>query len=60
VAKQELVELELVFITDTELAWGVKEDEVDNHIIWLPKQYVERDGSTFTIPEWLAIEKELI
>ncbi len=29
--------------------------------VWLPKSQVERnDDGTFTMPEWLAVEKELI
>jgi hypothetical protein len=57
---KELVDLELYFVTDTDLSWGVKEDEEDDDIIWLSKKLVERDGKTFTIPEWLAIEKGLV
>lgn len=29
--------------------------------VWVPKSLVDHDGRiTFTMPEWLAIEKELI
>ncbi len=28
--------------------------------VWLPKSQVEWDGETMTMPEWLALDKELI
>jgi len=29
--------------------------------VWLPRRFVEEnDDGTFTMPEWLAIEKELV
>lgn len=29
--------------------------------VWFPKSQIEENGDgTFTIPEWLAIEKELV
>lgn len=28
--------------------------------VWLPKSQVEWDGKTMTMPEWLALDKEII
>jgi hypothetical protein len=28
--------------------------------VWLPKSIVQRNGKTFTLPEWLAISKGLV
>lgn len=31
-----------------------------NQTVWLPLSQIEIDGSTVTMPEWLALEKGLI
>ena len=53
----DLVDLELVFLGETDKAFRVGYGDVT---LWLPRSLVERDGNTFTMPEWLAIEKELV
>ena len=43
---------------ETENAFLVNDGTKD---VWLPKTFTEDNGDgTFTIPEWLAIEKELV
>jgi hypothetical protein len=46
-------------VTETEKAICVRHDR---KMIWLPKSQVEYDANenVVTLPEWLAIEKELI
>lgn len=57
----EHVELKLVRRQgrDTERAYAIEDDD---GIVWLPKSQVDLDESdgTFTMPEWLAIEKGLV
>lgn len=57
--KSDLVDLELEIRHRTENAILVAEDH-DSEGVWLPLSQVEVDGSTVTMPEWLALEKELI
>lgn len=49
---------------ETPAAYGVviEDDsfEGEAEIIWLPKSQVTKDGNTFYVPEWLAIEKGLV
>ena len=57
----DLVDLTLECTGETPKAfkihhWTERGGDVD---IWLPKSLVEREGSLFTMPEWLAIEKGL-
>lgn len=55
---RELVDLEGVVRGETENAIRLV---VDGKSAWLPKSQVEDNGDgTFTMPEWLAIDKELI
>lgn len=44
------------------LVWDGKEDKEGQPVkVWLPKSQVENNNDgTFTMPEWLALEKELI
>ncbi len=59
----------MILVQETDRAWGVREDEDAEEIIWLPKSQVERGRKRgaagvreiweFEIPEWLAIEKRL-
>lgn len=54
-----LVDLKGKFISETERAFRV---DFDGRVVWLPKSQVERDETdeTYTMPEWLAIEKEIV
>lgn len=62
--KSDLVDIELSYRHENDRAYGVFNDERKpdgtEKWIWLPKSLVERDGDTFTMPEWLAIEKGLV
>ncbi len=43
---------------ETEKSWLVNDGDKD---VWLPKSQAEKnDDNTFTMPEWLAIEKRFI
>lgn len=43
---------------ETQAAWLVHDGDQD---VWLPKSQCEDNGDgTFTLPEWLAIEKGLV
>lgn len=56
--KSELVDLSLTLKHETEKAYLVWDGDRE---AWLPKSMVEFDGeTTFTIPVWLAKDKELI
>lgn len=60
--KSDLVDVEAAFRMEGQAAWAVWNGEKDGGRevwVWLPKSLVERDGETFTMPEWLAIEKRL-
>ena len=54
----DLIDIEVVLKHETELAWLV--DDGDVKPVWIPKSQAEFDGETLTLPEWLALEKELI
>lgn len=55
---RELVDLEGVVRGETDKAIRLV---VGDKAAWLPKSHVEDNGDgTFTMPEWLAIDKELI
>ena len=64
-SRNELVDLELVILAETDLAVMVHNDK--DAKVWLPKSLIEIDGditgkgrpSTVTMPTWLAEEREL-
>jgi hypothetical protein len=65
----EPVELDLEWVAETDLAYGVREEPGDTRssLIWLPKSQVDIEQAaqlnevcTFLVPEWLAIEKGLV
>ncbi len=68
--KSELYDCNLVLHHATLRAYGVSETGDPEKIVWLPKSQVERNEKTgdhkiwpiysFTMPEWLAIEKGLV
>jgi hypothetical protein len=55
---KKLCEIKAVMRSETEKAFRIFDGKTTD---WVPKQFVEdnRDG-TFTMPEWLAIEKGFI
>ena len=57
--KSDLVDLEGEIVGETEKAYRFKGER---NTTWLPKSQCEwnEDESTMTMPEWLAIEKELV
>lgn len=60
--KSDLVDIEVEMRMEGSAAYAVWTGENDGGRevwIWLPKSLVTRDGDTFTMPEWLAIEKGL-
>lgn len=65
-AKSNIIDVELLYMHETEKGVLVAKDETSEPV-WLPKSQVEIDapgrvrGSVciVTLPEWLAIEKEL-
>ena len=55
---RELVDIAAELRHETEKAFLIFDGA---KTVWLPKSQVEQNGDgTFTMPEWLAIEKELI
>ena len=55
---KEIVDLELELLHETNGAYRVTDGKTTT---WLPKSQVQNNGDgTFTMPEWLAIEKELV
>lgn len=57
-ADEKLTDIALQVRRETSKAWLVTDGDVE---VWLPKSQCELNGDgTFTMPEWLAIEKELI
>lgn len=63
-----IVEIEVIYVHQTERGLLVKRDEKEKDGVWLPLSQIEVDspiqekGRVITIqgPEWLFIEKELI
>lgn len=59
-----MADLKLTDITadlkhETEKAFLINNDRGED--VWLPKQFVENNSDgTFTMPEWLAIDKGLV
>lgn len=63
---KELVDVDADMKVETEKAYGVSIGEVDpdtgkDVLIWLPKSQCQKnDDGSFTLPEWLAIDKGLV
>jgi hypothetical protein len=59
--KSDLHDFELIVHAETDKAYLLSDTGDDEDAKWFPKSQIERDGDTnnFTMPEWLAIEKEL-
>lgn len=54
----KLVTIETKVLRETELA--VMVENLDGHKTWLPKSEIEIHKDEIEMPEWLAIDKELI
>ena len=53
-----LVDVEAKLLHETDFAYRITDGK---KTVWVPKSQVQKnDDGTFTMPEWLAIEKELI
>jgi len=56
--KRELIDIAAVLKGETEAAYRIFDGKRTE---WVPKSQVERnDDDTFTMPEWLALEKGFI
>jgi len=56
-SSHKLVDIEVELRHETDAAYLVNDG---GESVWVPKSQCELDGSTLTLPEWLAMEKELI
>lgn len=56
--KSDLIDIALLVKHETEKSWLVNDGDKD---VWLPKSQAEKnDDNTFTMQEWLAVEKRFI
>ena len=54
-SKSELVDVTAKLLVETGKAYRIDDGKVTE---WVPKQFVEKNpDGTFTMPEWLAIDK---
>lgn len=66
--KSDLIDLELYYVAETEKALGVSDKPNGKGLtVWLPLSQIEWEMKDIkkrtvvvTLPEWLAIEKELV
>lgn len=56
--KHDIIELDLAVKRETDRA--VMVENLKNKNVWLPKSQVEVDQDGIQLPEWLAVDKELI
>ncbi len=67
-SNNDLCELSLMFLHETDAAWLVSETGFKEDAVWLPKSQCGIDNPDpesgeiceFSVPEWLALEKGLI
>ena len=67
-SKSDLVDITLIRVQEAPSgkAWGFKETENSEGLVWLPKSQIEMESTKkegifmVTMPEWLAQDKELI
>lgn len=57
--RDAVVDIEVEVLFETDKAWRVRDKDTLNEV-WIPKSQGEIEDGLLTIPEWLAIEKELI
>ncbi len=56
--ESKLVDIEAELRMETERAYKIFDGK---RAVWVPKNIVERNGDgTWTMPRWLAVEKELV
>lgn len=63
--RSDLTELDLQLHQETDKAILVSDDGNRENAVWLPRSQIEiergpRGGISVTLPEWLAIDKELV
>jgi hypothetical protein len=62
--KSDLVEISALYRMEKGAGiaiWDGERDGTGREVwTWLPASLVERDGDTFTMPEWLALQKGLL
>ena len=57
---RELIDIALQVCGETEKAYRVT-DTTPDKAVWIPKSQCERnEDGTFTMPEWLAVEKGFV
>jgi len=55
---KKLIDIAAEIRVETDLAWKLFDGKIE---AWVPKSQVEDNGDgTFTMPEWLATEKDFI
>lgn len=64
-AASNLIDVDVDVHHETEKAFGIWTGKRNGfggrELTWLPKQFVEDNGNgSFTMPEWLAVDKGLI
>lgn len=64
--RSNLVDVTLIKVRETDKAYGFKETEADEELVWIAKSLVEMEPTkkagifVVTMPEYIAHEKELI
>lgn len=55
--RDDKIEVEAEIVRETDRAWLL---DIEGEEVWLPKSQVKDNGDgTFTVPEWLAMERGL-
>lgn len=58
-ANNEIIEIAAELIHETDMAFLISDDGANE--IWVPKsQVVDNEDGTFSMPEWLALDKGFI
>lgn len=59
-ANHDLIDIAAKLVGETDKAFRI-DDGGKQGPVWVPKSQVENNGDgTFTMPEWVALEKELV
>lgn len=56
-SRSDLVEIACEIRVETDRAWLIYDGE---RTVWIPKSQCERVDGGLEMPEWLAVEKELL
>lgn len=59
IQKSDLHDFEMTIHAETDKAYLLSDTGDEEDAQWFAKSMIERDGSTFTMSEWLATEKGL-